>query len=486
MAAAEWYDATRAEAIARLPLLVEAELTAILSVAYWAPRDFDAAERQFLTTVADLAAQALARATRAEQLRIEARRHRLLSAAQAAINRRLDPAEQLRGLAAAVVPELADFASVHVLTCPVPPGAPPEIPVLTDRVTSLAIDTVETAPLLTGIAWHADDPMTRAIRTGGPILGPIATPGVPGWATRSGTTAMFQAGLNHLVLAPVLVEGLVVAVATFGMYHDRPAWDAHDLSTIKDIAGYAAVALEHGLTYQHTRQTALVLQRALLSEPPAVDGLELCARYVPAGRDKVGGDWYDAVELGPGRLAIAVGDVVGHDIAAAAAMGQLRAVLRALAMEEDLDPGAVLDRLAEANRRLRITSLATVLFGRLTRVQPGWRLLWATAGHLPPVLVEPGGPARSLDGPVGIPLVPSLVRPHRSARAHLREPGATLLLYTDGLVERRGVDLQTCIDDLCARGAALGERPIQELCDHLTAAAPGHDDTALLALRLIH
>ena len=166
-------------------------------------------------------------------------------------------------------------------------------------------------------------------------------------------------------------------------------------------------ALEHGLTYQYTRET------------PTVAGLELAGRYRPAGRDEVGGDWYEVLERGPGRLVLAVGDVVGHDITAAAAMVQLRAVARTLALEEDLDSGAVLHRLAEANRLLDITAYATMLFARLTRTDDDrWELAWASAGHLPPLLLTPEG--TPLDQAVGgLPLIPGVSRdlPGRTAAA---------------------------------------------------------------------
>jgi GAF domain-containing protein len=482
--AGDHYEAARIEALARLPMLVEGELIGILSVGYWTPQEFSPEEQLFLTTVADLAAQALNRACTAEQLRRESRRYRLLSAAQSAINLRLDATSELRALARAVVPELCDIATVHVLHRPVPPGMEPSFPVRTHRVASEVIDGVDLPATFTDLEWMAGEPIPEAIRQGRFIEWPLDRPTVPRWALRTGAAAAIRTGLSHLLLAPVLVDGLVSAVATFGMCHDREPWGPEDLAIIEEITGHAATALAHRLSYEQSRHTALVLQRSLLSEPPTVDGLQVCVRYEPAGRDEVGGDWYDAFELSRGRLALAVGDVVGHDIIAAAAMGQLRAVLRSLAMEEHLTPGAVLDRLAEANRCLGITPFATALFARLTRATDGWDLNWSSAGHLAPVLLEPGRPARALDQQGGVALAPAITVAHRTNQLTLVRPGSTVLLFTDGLVERRGVTIDDGINELCQRAHVMADRPLAVLCDQLLREAPRRDDVALLALRI--
>ncbi len=478
------HSESNVQALSRLPLMVEDELIAILSVGYFEPREFTDDERLFLTTVADLAAQAMGRAVRSARMRAEARRHRMLSAAQSAINQRLDPITQLSALAKAIVPELADFSSVQVLAQPVRPGITPRLPVITERVASEVSGGIEPLPHWKNIEWYGGDPLIEAIRRGGLLVYPVSTTTPPEWSRRSGHDIAFRHGVHHLVLAPVLVEGMIVAVAWFGVCNDRPSWDAEDLSIIADIAGFAALALEHGLSFQHTRETALVLQQSLLSDPPSVPELELAARYRPAGRDQVGGDWYDAFQLESGQVALAVGDVVGHDITAAAAMGQLRATLRTLAMNESLDPAAVLERLAMANRLLDITPFATAVFGRLVRLGTGWSLSWASAGHLPPLLIEPDGTARRLEVVApGCALARGITPRYGVDRLRVDRPGTTLIFYTDGLVERRGVNIDDGIDALSVRASELVGSPIQDLCDGLLAGAPDSDDIALLIVR---
>ena len=479
------YEAAHIEALARLPLLVEGELVGILSVGYWTVQEFSPEEQLFLTTVADLAAQALGRARTAELLRGESRRHRLVSGAQAALNRQLDPTAELRALARVVVPELSDTATVHVLEQPLPPGVQPPFPVRTQRVASEVVDGVDLPATFTDLTWLEGEPIPEAIRHGRLIQWPpLAGSAVPRWAVRTGAAAAVRTGLNHLLLAPVLVDGQVAAVATFGMCHDREPWGPDDVAIIEEIIGHAATALAHRLTYEASRNTALVLQRSLLSEPPVVRGLQVCVRYEPAGRDEVGGDWYDAFELAPGRLVLAVGDVVGHDITAAAAMGQLRAVLRSQAMQETLSPAEVLDRVAEANRCLHITAFATALFARLTRAGDGWELTWSSAGHPAPVLLEPGRPARPLEQQGGVALVPGVTIPHRTNRVTLDRPGSTVLFFTDGLVERRGITIDAGVNQLCQSAYAMADRPLAVLCDQVLRNAPQNDDVALLAIRL--
>ncbi len=413
-----------------------------------------------------------------------ARHQELLVRANAALNRNLDPAAELQELARVVVPDLADLSTVHLLARPVPPGRLPPLPVVTARVAVAAIPGIELPMTSTQLQWNGDgDPITETIRHGQLLRRPIPTPTPPPWSLGTGSASTIRSGLNHLVLAPVVVDGLVVAVASFGMCHDRPLWTDDELGALGEVARYAGIALGHGLSYQRTRDSALVLQRSLLTEPPEIDGLDICVRYRPAGRDEVGGDWYDAFERRPGQLAVVIGDVVGHDITAAAAMGQLRATLRGLAVDRSGGPAAALDRLVTINERLAITEFATLILGHLTRDREQWILRWACAGHPPPLLVAPDGGTQLLDQAAGLALIPGVTRPRTEAVIRL-PAGSTLLLYTDGLVERRRTDLADNIAALRARAAAAVALPVAEMCDEILCDAPTDDDLALLVIRL--
>jgi serine phosphatase RsbU (regulator of sigma subunit)/anti-sigma regulatory factor (Ser/Thr protein kinase) len=235
--------------------------------------------------------------------------------------------------------------------------------------------------------------------------------------------------------------------------------------------------------YQREHRVATTLQRSLLPEHlPETVGLEVATRYLPASSEvAVGGDWYDIIPLGDGRLGLVIGDVAGHGMSAASTMGQLRMALRAYALD-DLAPAQALTRLNRLVRELQPATMATVLYAHL---DPATRTVrFANAGHLPPLLIR--GPHDVLlieDGraaPVGV----SGHIAFREASLWI-DPGATLVLYTDGLVERRRERIDDRLQQL---QRVAGEAPgnLEAVCDRLIEsmldAAPA-DDVALLAVR---
>ncbi len=233
------------------------------------------------------------------------------------------------------------------------------------------------------------------------------------------------------------------------------------------------------------------LQQALLTPPPEPDHLHVVVRYQPAGHEaQVGGDWYDAFLQPDGATVIAIGDVVGHGSDAAAAMGQLRGLLRALAYDNTGPPAATLTRVDRAARGLAVSTMATAILARIERHPDvpvaGRRVLrWSNAGHLPPVLLAPDGTSRVLQTPPDLMLG---VEPHAARRNHTADldDGHTLLLVTDGLVERRGCDLDEGLARLLHALRDLGERPLDELLDTLLERLVPHagaDDVAIVAVR---
>jgi anti-sigma regulatory factor (Ser/Thr protein kinase) len=228
-----------------------------------------------------------------------------------------------------------------------------------------------------------------------------------------------------------------------------------------------------------------MLQRSLLPEKlPKLPGLTLAARYEPGGAGvNVGGDWYDAIPLDDGRVGLAMGDVVGHGLEAASLMGQLRHAARAYALEGH-SPPAVLDRLDRLVRSLPGAQMATLLY---LVVDSDLRTVrFASAGHVPPLVVSPDGEPRFLEGAPNPPLGVFDSAGHKELTATL-EPGSTIVLYTDGLVEQRGVSIDAGLEAL--RQAARDPADPVELCDHLVDSMlsihPAHDDIAVLALQAL-
>jgi hypothetical protein len=240
--------------------------------------------------------------------------------------------------------------------------------------------------------------------------------------------------------------------------------------------------------YQSEHHIAETLQRSLLPTLPAVGDLQLAARYLASGKhQEVGGDWFDVFPVDGERLGIVIGDVMGHDLAAASAMAQIRAALRAYAID-GRPPAEVLTRLAELVETLNLAQLVTVVYGVLDAPAPdGSRVLsYTNAGHLPPLLRHPDGRTESLEGGhtvvIGAPLTGVVEQGERTIL-----PGSALVLFTDGLVERPGASLEDAIERLARSIAAQQQPDAEALCDHILrdiSADELRDDVALLVLRL--
>jgi len=251
------------------------------------------------------------------------------------------------------------------------------------------------------------------------------------------------------------------------------------------MADRAGFAIANAKAYERELGTVEVFQRSLLPKPrdlPQPDALRIGAEYRSGGA--VGGDWYDALELGGGRIGVAMGDVVGHGLGAAALMAQLRHATRAYALEGH-SPAGVLDRLDSLVRSLDGGQMATLLY---LVVEPDrWSVRLASAGHLPPLIIAPDGDPEYLGAPPNPPLGVFESARHSEVEVELR-PGATMVLYTDGLVEQRGVSIDAGLDALRAAARDPGEDP-QALCDRLiTTMLQVHepdDDIALLVLRAL-
>nr|WP_297424405.1 SpoIIE family protein phosphatase [uncultured Actinotalea sp.] len=298
-------------------------------------------------------------------------------------------------------------------------------------------------------------------------------------------------GIAGYIAVPLEVDGEPLGVVTLARGTQGRRFTHDDVVLAEELAGRVAVVVSKARRYDREHEIAVALQRSMLTALPDLAPWQVAARYVPAGVDtQVGGDWYDTFVLPGAPPVLVIGDVVGHDVTAAAAMGQVRSAMRALAWGRSDRPAEVLDTLDALNSAVRITDFATVVYAVVDTPADaggGALLRWASAGHLPPLVLEPDGTARLLDPRPDV--VIGIGRPGSRDRTEHRTPlapGSTLLLYTDGLVERRSAPLADGLAALREQVARLSHLPLEDLCDAVVAsrAEDQEDDIAVLALRL--
>ncbi|MEV7793264.1 SpoIIE family protein phosphatase [Streptomyces sp. NPDC087512] len=268
-----------------------------------------------------------------------------------------------------------------------------------------------------------------------------------------------------LLCIPLQTRGAPLGVVTLSPPGE--GWDPDDAVMLIELTRRASIAIDHAQRYQHNRDIAETLQRALLTELPAPPGLSLAARYLPATHGlNIGGDWFDAFRQPDGGVIVVVGDVTGHGLRAAVMMSQLRTALRAYAVDGG-SPGRLLTRLHTFLHHLQPDLFATAVIARFHPDDP--TMTWAAAGHPPPVLRTPDGAVRILDAKpgamLGIPLQQEI-----HDHTELLAPGSTLALYTDGLVERRARGIDPGIGRLAD---ALGSFTPDQLAQDLEGSADG-------------
>lgn len=327
----------------------------------------------------------------------------------------------------------------------------------------------------------ADLALCEAFRTGRPVDMEARE-----WQRR------FPAGyrmLGHLG-GRIATRPLIVGDEKFGAiglaFIEERELEPADLILLDDVVQQVALAVRRVRSFEAEHRIAATLQNSLLpSDLPKIAGVELAANYVAGaeGMD-IGGDWYDAVSLPNGSVCVAVGDVCGRGLAAAAAMGQLRSAWRALAALEHMTPASVLDALDRYVEGIPGAAFSTVASVRLDPTNGAFD--FACAGHPPPLVIEPGGVANYLPGGRSMPLGVPWQGEREDQRAEL-PVGATLMLYTDGLIERRAEPIDRGIQRLRDTASARSEiTQLDELARILTRLIPSahDDDVAMLFLRV--
>ncbi|MFC7868666.1 PP2C family protein-serine/threonine phosphatase, partial [Streptomyces murinus] len=375
---------------------------------------------------AALAQRELLDAERAARAEAENARRLLtfLADASASLNASLDHEDILRRLPKLLVPEYARHVDVWL------------------------VDDERTPP-----AERAAAAVTAA-RTGRPQHAAPRPGGLPGVDDLPASVLSPDRPLLCLPLGARTVQG----VLTLSAPGERFAPDTAVM--LLELARRAGIALDNARQYEQHRDVAEALQRAQLTELPDTPGLALAARYLPATHGlNIGGDWYDAFPGPDGSVLAVIGDVTGHGLRAAVIMGQLRTALRAYAVEGN-GPARILTLLHRMLRHQQPELYATCAIARFTPGEPG--VVWAAAGHPPALVRGPGGEVRVLDAKPGIML--GVPVPHEYEEHHEELPaGATLALYTDGLVERRSAGIDAGIERLADALGTLGAAELEQL-----------------------
>jgi serine/threonine-protein kinase RsbW len=434
--------------IVTLPLTVDGWRLGVLVLGYRLIRRLSDSQRAFLTLFADHAARALERASLQRETYLRGRR----DAFQARLGGALDEVSTLRDrarrLVDMLVPDLATRAVVDLEDADGIRRVAEASTVDDDAADPAAMTVAATAAIATGKVHWGEGPD------------------------------------REIVALPLRARGNTLGTVCLRALADQPFREA-DLPFLEDLGYRAGLALDNARLYEHERETAHVLQQSLLSsEAPRDSRVETATRYLPGTEDlEVGGDWYDIFLVRPGRIGIAVGDVVGRGINSATAMGQLRSATRALAGVE-LGPAGLLEQLDRFVEWLAAARTATLVYAEID-LDTG-RMRYSCAGHLPPLLVPPDGEPEHLWDGRSMPLgVVSAHSPRTEAQVTL-QPGTRLLLYTDGLVETRDEPLYDRMARLARTLAGQREAPpsiaVRALTDLMLDGRRSADDVCLLCL----
>lgn len=416
-----------------------------------------------------------------------ARRAALTASVTSDLSRTLDAEEAVAALARTLVPVLADWCVVTLADV--------------DDVGRQVLRDIgwwhrdpEALPLVREYAFHRLASLTdhsylhEALRTTDVIpIPPDATVRIQG-VLRPGRAheLITELAPASAAVLPLRGRGRTMGAITLFNGRGRPELDVEELDTARDIAGRAGMALDNAYLYARQRRVAEELQRSFLTDPPVLENLEVAVRYVPASEAaRVGGDWYDVFPHPGGETAVVIGDVAGHDLQAAAAMGQLRSLLRGIAVSTEPGPAHILTLVDRALGVLGQDTVATAVVMTLRPTADGSVVArWSNAGHPPPMVIGADGTVRALDARSLVLGMDTEAR--RGEHEIVLEPGATVVLYTDGLAERRDRGLRAGLDHLQTALSELADRGVEDLCDALLLRLlppEPEDDIAVVVVR---
>ncbi len=462
-----------------LPLLTAGRPIGAISLSFPGQRAFDSAEREFLRLLADTCAQAMDRIQAREDAADRAYKLHFLTQASAELASSLDYHTTLRNVARLGVPEFADWCSVQLLE-------DGELRLL--ALAHVDPDKVSFAEELN--RRYPPDPDVEqgawnVIRTGKSELIPLITDEllVASAQDEEHLRIARELNLRSAVSVPLTAHGRVLGVMSWVSADEGRLFTAADLTFVEDLAQRAAVAIDNAQLHSETRDAAVHLQRAVLPDVlPEVPGWRFASYYSPSGRTEVGGDFYDVLPV-DGGVALFVGDVMGRGVTAAAAMAQMRAAVRAY-VAIDPSPESVVHHLDQMFETYDYTQLVTLVYVLVD--DRSNELQVVNAGHPPPVVLHPDRSLVTLSEQVTAPLGLGLERQERVA---FKVPFSTtdaLLLYTDGLIERRDEDIDVGQERLTRTCGTLTHDDLTECLGQLVEQVRDHtreDDVAALVAR---
>jgi PAS domain S-box-containing protein len=493
----EGMEVLRIEALAALPLRVEGRVLGAFVPLWSTPHAFasddvevlEALAAQIALSVSRLQADA-ERATAVAAMGEANERLQMLAEAGRILSGTLDIDQQVRELAELVVPDLADWCWLVVTdeqgrlhdmaSSHRDPSRREEVAayvrsmltVMTEEASARVVTATGRPMTMTTVDW---DHVERAL---------------PDPTVRE---ALARLGVGSGSVVPLVARGQTLGALGLFNREERGPLSPAEVETAIEIGLRAGLALHHARLFGQQRDLADALQRSMLTDPPEPDHSQIVVRYVPAAAGaEIGGDWYDAFLQPSGATVIAIGDVVGHDTRAAAAMGQVRGLLRGIGYSSGASPAEVLTELDRAIEGLALDTMATALVARLEQDESDLRagqirLRWSSAGHPPPAVLTAEGKALLLDGEAPELLLGVAPETKRREYVTVLEAGSTVLLYTDGLVERRDRDLDAGTAELVEVLRACTGLSLEDLCDEVLERLflpDAQDDVAMLGLRL--
>ncbi|GAA2134307.1 hypothetical protein GCM10009760_11440 [Kitasatospora kazusensis] len=416
----------------------------------------------------------------------------LLSDVGSSVGTTLDLDTTARELCQVLVPRVADFACVDLLDglisdSELPLGRPDDATMLRRVARSFNAASGQWDHVLEEgalLAMPRSTPPGLALQENQPVLVPVISPDVAvEYALSLGSQDLVPivVGRSMLVL-PLSARGTVLGILKLLRLPDRAPFDKSDAATLRELAARAALSLDNARLHRAESKVATTLQRSMIpTRPPKIPGVQIAHRYMPGDRRaEVGGDWFDAIQLPGSRVALVVGDVMGHGLHSAAAMGRFRTAMQTLAAL-DLPPGQLLRHLDNLAQKLGDDHLATCLYAVYDPINRTCEL--ASAGHVPPVLVHPDGSGELLEIPAGAPIGVGGV-PFVAKKIDVVD-GSMLVMCTDGLVEVRGGDIGAGLAALCGNLIDPKQTP-EEACDVVLDrlhSEDRQDDIALLVAR---